>query len=110
MVAYGPMADPAAYRARVIDAELDSLMASLPAVAIEGAKGVGKTATASQRARTTFALDQPVQLALAQADPARLVAAPPPVLLDEWQRLPEVWDLVRRAVDQGAAAGRFLRT
>ncbi|MGZ8650042.1 MAG: ATP-binding protein, partial [Solirubrobacteraceae bacterium] len=29
---------------------------------------------------------------------------------DEWQRLPQVWDLVRRAVDDGAPPGSFLLT
>jgi predicted AAA+ superfamily ATPase len=33
-----------------------------------------------------------------------------PVLIDEWQRLPAVWDLVRRAVDDGAEPGSFLLT
>ena len=32
------------------------------------------------------------------------------MLLDEWQRVPEVWDLVRRAVDEGAPPGSFLLT
>jgi predicted AAA+ superfamily ATPase len=39
-----------------------------------------------------------------------MLAGRPPVLLDEWQRLPPVWDLVRRAVDDGADAGSFLLT
>jgi predicted AAA+ superfamily ATPase len=56
------------------------------------------------------ALDDPDMLALAEADPKRLLEADPPVLIDEWQRLPETWDLVRRAVDSGAAPGRYLLT
>lgn len=32
------------------------------------------------------------------------------MLIDEWQRLKEVWDLVRRAVDDGARPGSFLLT
>lgn len=32
------------------------------------------------------------------------------MLLDEWQRWPPSWDLVRRAVDDGATPGRFLLT
>ena len=35
---------------------------------------------------------------------------PTPVLLDEWQHVPAVWDAVRRAVDDGATPGRFLLT
>jgi predicted AAA+ superfamily ATPase len=99
-----------AYAPRVIDVELDELMRSVTALAIEGAKGVGKTATAKQRAATVRELDDPAQRSIAGADPARLLGGPPPVLLDEWQYLPESWDLVRRAVDAGAEPGQFLLT
>lgn len=96
------------YRPRVVDLELDELVPALPAIALEGPKGVGKTETASRRARTIHALDDPASFALAAADPARLLDDQPPVLLDEWQRLPELWDLVRRSVDAHAPPGQFL--
>lgn len=96
------------YTSRIVDAELDELLASLPAVSLEGPKGVGKTATATRRAVSTFRLDDPGQREVAAADPAALLTAPPPVLLDEWQHVPPVWDAVRRAVDDDASANRFL--
>ncbi len=99
-----------AYRRRIVDDELDELVGDLAAIAIEGPKGVGKTSTGLQRARTVHRLDDPAELAVAEADPARLLEGEPPVLLDEWQRLPQVWDLVRRAVDDGAPPGSFLLT
>jgi predicted AAA+ superfamily ATPase len=98
------------YLPRVVDGELDELIVSLPALVLEGAKGVGKTVTASRRAQTVHGLDDPAQRSIALADPARLLDAPGPILIDEWQRVPESWDLVRRAVDAGAAPGRFLLT
>lgn len=98
------------YLPRTLEAELDELLASLPAIAIEGAKGVGKTVIASRRAKAIHALDDPEQLELAAADPKRLLSAEAPILIDEWQRLPQTWDLVRRAVDDGAKAGSFLLT
>lgn len=101
---------PQPYLQRVVDEELGELVSSLPAVAIVGAKGVGKTATASRRATTVHALDDPAQRSVAQADPARLLDSAPSILIDEWQYLPECWDLVRRAVDAGADPGRFLLT
>jgi uncharacterized protein len=101
---------PKEYLARVLETELDELLESLPALAVEGAKGVGKTAMASRRAQTIHALDDPEQLELATAEPKRLIASATPILIDEWQRLPQVWDLVRRAVDDGAGAGSFLLT
>ncbi len=98
------------YLPRVVDEEIEELAGALPAMAIVGAKGVGKTATASRRVTTTHALDDPAQRAVARADPARLLDSAPPVLIDEWQYVPECWDLVRRAVDAGADPGRFLLT
>jgi predicted AAA+ superfamily ATPase len=96
------------YRPRVVDLELGELAAALPAIAIVGAKGVGKTVTAARRATTVHALDDPSQRAIAEADPPRLLDPDPPILIDEWQYLPQTWDLVRRAVDAGAEPGRFL--
>lgn len=98
----------AAYRPRIVDDELDELASGLAAIAIEGPKGVGKTATASRRATTVHALDDPNQRNVALGDPARLLDDPPPVLIDEWQHLPQIWDLVRRRVDDGAPPGQFL--
>lgn len=99
------------YLPRVVDRELDELITALPAIALEGAKAVGKTRTALMRARTVHRLTVPGERAVIEADPARLVAPQePPVLIDEWQRFPESWDLVRDAVDAGAPPGQFLLT
>ncbi|MGH9189997.1 MAG: ATP-binding protein [Acidimicrobiales bacterium] len=98
------------YLARVVDTELDELLPALPAIAVEGAKGVGKTFTARRRARTVHALDAPGAVELFEADPRRIVEGEPPVLLDEWQRVPASWDLVRRSVDDDSSPGRFLLT
>jgi predicted AAA+ superfamily ATPase len=98
------------YRRRILDEELDAVIDALPAIAIEGPKGVGKTRTALQRARTVHRLDDRAVFAVAEADPERLLQGEPPILFDEWQRLPLVWDLLRRAVDDGAAPGSFLLT
>lgn len=49
------------YQRRMVDDLLDEVFPHLAAVALEGAKGVGKTATASQRAATILALNEPRQ-------------------------------------------------
>lgn len=99
-----------AYRRRVLDDELDELLGGLAAIALEGPKGVGKTRTALRRAATVRRLDDPAELAVAIADPTLLLRGDRPILIDEWQRLPQAWDLVRRAVDDGAPPGSFLLT
>lgn len=96
------------YQPRVIDDELDELFGPLSALALEGPKGVGKTATAERRASTIVRLDDPAQREIATAEPVRVLEGTGPVLLDEWQRAPAVWDAVRRAVDDGTPEGPFL--
>ena len=100
----------AEYLRRVVDSDLDALMPDLAAISLDGPKGVGKTMTARRRAASVIALDDPNQVALLAADPGRLSRLPGPVLIDEWQRFPGVWDLVRRQVDDNPSGGRFLLT
>lgn len=97
-----------AYRRRIIDDELDELLGGLAAVAVEGPRAVGKTATGMQRAKTVYRLDDDAQRTIARADPSLLVEGERPILIDEWQRLPESFDKVRRAVDDGATPGSFI--
>lgn len=98
------------YQRRIVDDALDELFPHLAAIALEGAKGVGKTATAIQRAATVVSLDDPAQSAAVAADIDYIAHLPPPVLLDEWQLYSAVWDRVRRAVDDDNTGGQFLLT
>jgi len=98
------------YLPRIIDRELDELLNSLAAIALEGPKAVGKTETASRRVEATLALDQPEQEEIVKADMQLLLDRPKPLLIDEWQRVPATWDVVRRAVDADHSPNQFLLT
>ena len=98
------------YIDRVLDVVLNTYQPLLSAVELYGAKGVGKTETASQRAASTLRLDVAADVERLRADAGILDELPGPVLIDEWSRMPESWDMVRRAVDDGAPPGRFILT
>ena len=102
------------YRRRIIDDELDDYLEAASqvtvAVALEGARAIGKTSTAGERAVTRYDLDDDTQLAVVEADVGRALSQPAPVLIDEWQHYPPVWDRVRRAVDDHDPPGPFLLT
>lgn len=100
-----------AYVRRVIDDELDQLLPQLPAVLLDGPKGVGKTATASRRCATVRRLDEPAQLALVQADASLIANDPKPLLIDEWHRHEPIWNVVRHLVDdEKPPGGSYLLT
>lgn len=96
------------YRRRIVDDELDAVFPALAAISLDGPKEVGKTATGSRRAATMLSLDAAESAERLIADPGLLDRAAKPVLLDEWQRVPSAWDLVRRAVDRDRTGGQFL--
>jgi predicted AAA+ superfamily ATPase len=98
------------YVRRVIDEELDQVFEQIPAMLLDGPKGVGKTATALQRCRTVRRLDVEAEREVLSADPNIISKDEPPVLIDEWQRVPQVFDEVKRLVDEEAIGGRFLLT
>ena len=101
---------PVQYVRRVVDAELDELLPDLPALSLEGPKGIGKTLTAVRRSTSIWKMDHVGTAAVYRADPTLILESEPTILIDEWQRVPTIWDAVRRAVDDGALPGRFLLT
>ncbi|MFC2061662.1 ATP-binding protein [Elusimicrobiota bacterium] len=98
------------YISRIIDRELNELLPQLPAVVLEGPKGTGKTETASQRSKTIYKLDDLAQYQLIKADPLRLCKGEQPILIDEWQQIPESWDIIRRAIDRDSSPNQFILT
>ncbi len=100
-----------AYVRRLIDNELPEVFAAHPAVLLVGPRAAGKTTTASQYVASTVRLDRPAEAAAFVADPdAALARVQEPVLLDEWQAVPEILGAIKRAVDDDSRPGRFLLT
>ncbi|MDR1213283.1 MAG: DUF4143 domain-containing protein [Propionibacteriaceae bacterium] len=99
------------YLPRVADGILDAHLGVMGAVLIEGVKGCGKTETARQRASSEVLLETDVNAERrAWLDPRLILDGATPRLLDEWQRVPRVWDAVRRAVDDRRRPGQFILT
>lgn len=101
----------AEYQPRLADGYLRELMRGFPAVMINGPRATGKTTTARQVVTDALRLDQPGQAAIVEADPdAALRRAGRPLLLDEWQEVPQLLAAVKRAVDDDPTPGQFVLT
>lgn len=93
---------------------LQRRLAGVGAVLIEGPKWCGKTTTAAQHASTILYMDDPEMLKqnirMADINPKVLLQGDIPLLLDEWQLAPKLWDAIRFEVDHRDGPGQFILT
>lgn len=102
------------YKTRIADKVLKKRLDSKGAVLIEGPKWCGKTETAKQAANSMLNLADYATLSeargLVELNPSILIRGETPKLIDEWQEIPRLWDIIRGAVDQRQAMGQFILT
>jgi len=99
------------YYKRFADKLLAERLQSSGAVLIEGTKGCGKTETAKQQSASDvrFDADEQVRIKM-EIDPKIVLVGKTPRLLDEWQEYPQIWNYVRREVDERKRKGQFILT
>jgi predicted AAA+ superfamily ATPase len=102
--------------ARNIMPRLMTALTDTPVVVLHGARQVGKSTLARMAIEAGhparyLSLDDPGVFAAAQADPVGFVRGlEGPVVIDEWQRVPELARAIKMEVDEQRIPGRFLLT
>ncbi len=100
---------------RFAERRLVEALGDTPVVLVHGPRQCGKTTLAQMvgdsRGYVYFSFDDEATLAAASADPTGFVAdLPDRVILDEVQRVPELFTALKMAVDRHRTPGRFLLT
>ena len=102
------------YKKRITDLILERRLQGKGAILIEGPKWCGKTTTAKQYAKSILDLGDSIILSNAQialqVNPKSLLLGDTPRLIDEWQTVPSLWDMVRSEVDRRQNVGQFILT
>ncbi|HZJ89240.1 MAG TPA: DUF4143 domain-containing protein [Bacilli bacterium] len=102
------------YLTRIIEKTIEDKLSYIGAVQIEGPKWCGKSTTASRFANTIIKLQNPIvfrQYAVyATTNKEDLLSGERPILFDEWQKIPDIWDFVRDDVDEVGKPGQYLLT
>ena len=102
------------YKHRIADEILKRKLMGKGAVLVQGPKWCGKTTTAKQIAKSLLDLGNPGELSNAmetlQIVPKKLLEGDVPRLIDEWQTIPELWDMIRSEVDTRGEMGQFILT
>lgn len=102
------------YRKRIMDDLLSRKLKAKGAVLIEGPKWCGKTTTAEEIAASKVLLAKTDTKDsfknLLEIDTDEALAGEAPMLIDEWQTVPKLWDAVRYTVDHRHKMGQFILT
>ena len=102
------------YYPRIIDELLKKKLRTSGAVLLKGPKWCGKSTSASQIAKSIIYMQDPStreqNIALAKASPKVFLAKETPLLIDEWQTIPFIWDAIRFEIDQRNAFNQFILT
>ena len=100
---------PEGYLPRVADVQIERYLKAFGAVEIAGTKWCGKTWSALMHGASVSYVDE--SLDLARADPSMMLMGDRPHVIDEWQRVPAIWDCVRHEVDRARGTrGAFILT
>lgn len=100
---------PEGYIPRIVDEQIERYLKAFGAVEIAGTKWCGKTWAALRHGASASYVDENVSLA--QADPSLMLLGERPHVIDEWQRVPGIWDTVRHEVDRARGTrGAFILT
>lgn len=102
------------YKHRIMDSLLEKRLQAKGAVLIEGPKWCGKTTTAEEIAASKVMLARADVKSsfksLLEIDMDVALAGDAPMLIDEWQTVPKLWDAVRYTVDHRRKMGQFILT
>ena len=102
------------YKERISDKQLQKLLRLSGAVLVSGVKWCGKTTSSRQFSKSEVCLDNSEEgkdlIKFANAMPSDILNREAPLLIDEWQNAPRLWDAVRREVDKRGKRGQFILT
>ncbi|MDE0134027.1 MAG: DUF4143 domain-containing protein [Acidimicrobiaceae bacterium] len=99
------------YIPRIGDDILAARLRSAPMVVVEGPRACGKTELARRQAASVVRFDvDGAARAAAELNPSAILDLPRPILLDEWQFAPSVWNQARRRSDDAGGVGHFILT
>ena len=102
------------YKPRIVDSEIKLKLELSKAVCIQGPKACGKTWAAEHQAASEIKLgdatDNFASRRITMMDNSFALKGERPHLIDEWQEIPALWDVVRSEVDKVPEKGQFILT
>lgn len=98
------------YLPRLAEKSLERKLNSSGCVIVSGPKFCGKSTLCEKFANSVTTLKTTNAIALANADPTSALVGANPHLVDEWQKAPEIWNLIKDDLDNDYQFGKYILT
>ena len=98
------------YIPRLAEKTLVTKLNSSGCVLVTGPKFCGKSTMCEEFARSVTALKTTNAIELARLDPRSALLGENPHLVDEWQKAPEIWNVIKDDLDNDYQFGKYILT
>ena len=102
------------YLPRILDDVIEKKMKTIGAVLIEGCKWCGKSTTGKEHVKNIIEFQDVDRIkeyeVINSTKPSLFLEGDKPLLIDEWQMYPIVWDAVRNSIDKTGLQGQYILT
>ncbi|MBO5635056.1 MAG: ATP-binding protein [Bacteroidales bacterium] len=98
------------YIERLIEKEIDLKLRSSGAIVVAGPKFCGKTTTCMRYQSSYIKLNTKNVISMTRLDPHSALEGDKPRLIDEWQKVPDIWNQVKDDLDQDYSFGKYILT
>jgi len=101
------------YIKRCVDKIIEERLKIFGAINIVGPKWCGKSETSKKHSKSWLKVDDYDEATIQNSlnvIPREYLKGKPPMLIDEWQIAPKLWDAARNIIDESQKTGKFLIT
>ena len=98
------------YIPRLVDEKIEKYLKVFGVISVEGPKWCGKTWSSIKHANSIVYLDDDETFEKASVNIEMIMNEEKPELIDEWTKIPKIWDVVRRKCDFIGSPGNYILT
>ncbi len=98
------------YYDRYIEKQIERALRTSGALVVAGPKFCGKTTTCMRYQKSVMKLNTTQAIRMASMNPAMVLKGEKPRLIDEWQKVPDIWNQVKNDLDEEYVFGKYILT
>lgn len=98
------------YYSRYVEKEIERALKTSGAVLVAGPKFCGKTTTCSLFEKSEIRLNNKQTIDIARMNPKQILDGEYPRLIDEWQKVPDIWNHIKAKLDENYRFGSYILT